>query len=130
MDMKKIVAVEEFAQMVLCLYLLFQLPDHVSVWALIPLFFVPDLFAVGFFVNNATGTFLYNFSHHKLVAIVMTAIGFFLPSNFLLQAGIIFYAHSCFDRTLGYGLKYLGNPSKTHLGYMGKEKHLNPPDAL
>jgi hypothetical protein len=128
--MKKLIAIEELAQMLLCLYLLFQLPEHVTVLALIPLFFVPDIFAAGFFVNNATGTFLYNFSHHKVVAIAMAVIGYFLPSNFLLQMGIIFYAHSCFDRTLGYGLKYLGNPSKTHLGYMGKEKHLNPPDLL
>jgi Domain of unknown function (DUF4260) len=128
--MKKLIAAEEFAQMVLCLYLLFQLPDHVSVLALIPLFFIPDLFAIGFLVSNATGAFLYNFSHHKLVAIALAAIGYFLPSSFLLQAGIIFYAHSAFDRTLGYGLKYLGNHSKTHLGFIGKEKHLNPPDLI
>jgi hypothetical protein len=89
--MKKVIAAEEFAQMILCLYLLFQLPDHVSVLALIPLFFVPDVFAIGFLVNNATGTFLYNFSHHKMVAIALAAIGYFLPSSFLLQAGMHFH---------------------------------------
>jgi hypothetical protein len=30
------------------LYVLFQLPQHVSAGWLVPLFFVPDTFAVGF----------------------------------------------------------------------------------
>jgi hypothetical protein len=48
----------------------------------------------------------------------------------VLQIGLITYAHSSFDRTIGYGLKFLGNPSKTHLGFIGKEKNKNAPDTF
>lgn len=128
--MKKLIALEELAQMLCCLYILFQLPQHVGALALLPLFFVPDLFAVGFLVNNRLGTLLYNFSHYKLVAFAMGAAGFFTGNNLLIQAGLIAYAHSSFDRALGYGLKYLGAPDKTHLGFIGKRKGENPVDGL
>jgi hypothetical protein len=129
-SMKKLIALEELAQMLLCLYILFQLPQHVGAFALLPLFFVPDLFAVGFLVSNTLGTILYNFSHHKLVAIALGAAGFLSGNNILLQAGLIAYAHSSFDRAIGYGLKYLGEPDKTHLGFIGKRKGENPVDGF
>lgn len=128
--MKKLIAAEELGQLLLCLYFLFQIPDHIKVAALVPLFFVPDLFAAGFLVNNRLGTILYNFSHHKLVAIGLGLAGFFTQNNGLMQAGLIAYAHSSFDRTMGYGLKYLGAPDKTHLGFIGKRRSENQADAF
>lgn len=128
--MKKIIASEELAQLVIVLYIYFQLPGHLSIAWFIPAFFIPDISAAGFLLNNKTGTLMYNFSHHKLVALAVAASGYFFHSGVLLQAGLIAYAHSCFDRTLGYGLKYPGNPGKTHLGYIGKEKHRNTPETF
>lgn len=128
--MKKIIATEEVAQLAFCLVVLFQMPDHITFAWLIPAFFIPDIFAIGFLVNNKMGTLFYNFSHHKLVAILLFAFGVYFSSTALKQAGIISYAHSSFDRAIGYGLKYLGNPSKTHLGYICKEKGKNPPDLF
>lgn len=128
--MKKIIAAEELAQLIVVVYIYFQLPQHLSIAWFIPVFFFPDVFAAGFLINNKTGTVMYNFSHHKLIAIASVAIGYFFDAAVLLQAGFIAYAHSCFDRTMGYGLKYFGNPSKTHLGFIGKEKSKNIPDTF
>lgn len=128
--MKKIIALEELAQLVFCGYMFFHIPNHLSIVALILTFFLPDVFAIGFLINNQIGAILYNFSHHKLVALALLSIGFFTNESFLFQAGIIFYGHSCFDRVVGYGLKYLDNPNNTHLGFIGKDKHKNPPDTF
>lgn len=94
------------------------------------LVFLPDVFAIGFLINNTIGTIMYNISHHKLVAIATIAIGYFTIMPTLLELGIVVYAHSCFDRMIGYGLKLLGNANKTHLGFIGKEKHKNLPDTF
>ncbi|ULQ53951.1 DUF4260 family protein [Flavihumibacter fluvii] len=120
--MKKIIALEEVAQFItaaFCYYLL-HLPLH---WSLVVLvFFSPDIGAAGYFLNNITGTFLYNLLHHKLLALLMIGIGYFIGENWLVGLGLLYFAHSSFDRALGYGLKFPGNPGKTHLGYIGKEK--------
>lgn len=128
--MKKLLELEEFAQLILSVYLYFQLADHFSVYWFIPLFFFPDIFAVGFLVNNYIGAIMYNFSHFKFLAICVFAIGFLVHNHLLFQLGVIMYAHICFDRTIGYGLKYLDNPNKTHLGFIGKEKHKNTSDTF
>lgn len=128
--MKKLLSLEELAQFVVVMYLLFQLPQHISAYWLLPAFFLPDAFAIGFLINNRVGAIMYNLSHHKLIALLFVAIGFFYAANNYLQIGYIMYAHICFDRTIGYGLKYIDNPSKTHLGFIGKLKSQNPTDTF
>lgn len=123
--MKKIVAIEELAQFIVCAFAYFQFPAIVNNYWLLPLFFFPDLFAIGFLINKQMGAIMYNCSHHKAVAVVLFVAGYCTHQNLLLQVGIIMYAHSSFDRIIGYGLKYLDNPNKTHLGFIGKEKHKN-----
>jgi hypothetical protein len=39
--------------------------------------------------------------------------------------GLIFLAHSSFDRAAGYGLKYFDGFNHTHLGYIGKNRASN-----
>ncbi|MCY7293028.1 MAG: DUF4260 domain-containing protein [Ferruginibacter sp.] len=39
-------------------------------------------------------------------------------NDYLLFAGLLFLAHSSFDRILGYGLKYPDNFKHTNVGYM------------
>jgi hypothetical protein len=56
----------------------------------------------------------------KGIAIAIAAIGIVLASSALIFAGILLFAHSSFDRILGYGLKYSDNFTHTHLGYIGK----------
>ena len=57
--------------------------------------------------------------------LVLTALGYYFEVKLLEQIGLIFLAHSNFDRVAGYGLKYLDNFDHTHLGWIGKSKHLN-----
>ena len=39
----------------------------------------------------------------------------------MLLVGILLFAHSCFDRVWGYGLKYTDSFQHTHLGKIGKD---------
>lgn len=128
--MKKLLSLEELSQCLLAFYLLLTMPGHWDWPWLIVAFFVPDLFAIGFLINNRVGAITYNFSHLKFIAILLIAIGIMNGSVFFLQSGYIVYAHICFDRTIGYGLKFIGNPNKTHLGFIGKEKNKNIPDSF
>ncbi len=122
------IALEEFGQFGFALYLISQLNLSINYYLLLPAFFIPDLFAVGYLINKSMGTIMYNFSHHKLIALVLIATGLILKNDYWLMAGLLTYSHSCFDRMIGYGLKYLDSPSHTHLGYIGKEKFKNPVD--
>lgn len=124
--MKKMLALEELAQFGLSLFFIHQLTLPFS-YLLILYFFLPDAFAVGYLVNRKVGAALYNFSHHKGIAIVIVSLGL-VTEEWVLLAGLLMYAHSSFDRAIGYGLKYIDSPDHTHLGFIGKQKHLNPPD--
>ena len=52
------------------------------------------------------GAIMYDFSHHKLVAIVLIGMGL-MTNQYWLLAGLLAFAHSSFDRMIGYGLKVL-----------------------
>ena len=67
----------------------------------------------------------YNISHHKGLIALLILAGFMLKNELFVQVGLIFMAHSCFDRIMGYGLKYLDDFDHTHLGWIGKSKHKN-----
>lgn len=93
---------------------------NLSWWWFVGLFFVPDIGMLGYLHNNKTGAFLYNVFHHKGIALLLYMIGLLLTSEILQVAGIILFAHSSFDRMLGYGLKYDKGFKFTHLGEIGK----------
>lgn len=126
--MRKLLSVEELAQFVICIYSLSKLDISYNYFILVPAFFVPDLFAIGYLISKPVGAFMYNFSHHKLIAILITFAGILAANQLILACGLIAYAHTTFDRTIGYGLKYTDSPSHTHLGFIGKEKHKNESD--
>ena len=128
--MKKLVALEELAQLAASFYFIAQLTISINYYLLVPGFFAPDLFALGYLINRKVGAFSYNFSHHKLIAIILIAAGYLLKNEYWQLAGLLTYAHSSFDRTIGYGLKYADSPDRTHLGFIGREKFKNPPDTL
>ena len=122
--MKRILALEEVAQFCICLFAIWKLQVGLNGWMFL-FFFVPDIFAVGYLVNKSTGAFMYNFAHHKFIAIVLVITGLFFKQDYIIYAGLLAYAHSSFDRMIGYGLKYPDSPSHTHLGYIGKERFKN-----
>lgn len=89
------------------------------------LFFAPDLAFIAIAINKKTATIAYNAAHHKGLISLLMIVGYLLSNELLILIGLIFMAHSCFDRILGYGLKYFDSFDHTHLGWMGKSKHKN-----
>ena len=123
--MKKLLTLEELAQFAIAIYGITMLQVPFNTFILVLIFFSPDVFMLGYLVNSKVGGMLYNFSHHKLTAIAMISYGMVIGQTSITVIGLLFYAHSSFDRILGYGLKYLDSFSHTHLGYIGKEKLKN-----
>ncbi|RYY28086.1 MAG: DUF4260 family protein [Chitinophagaceae bacterium] len=112
----------EEAGMFLLSIILFSQLDYT--WWVFPAFLLlPDLSMLGYLSGPKAGAWLYNFVHHKLVAVTLFALGLYLQIPGLQFAGIILFGHSSMDRMFGYGLKYTDSFSNTHLGKIGKEKN-------
>ena len=116
--MKYLLKLEEIAMFLCAIFLFNQL--NFSWWWFPALLFLPDLSMLGHLVNTTVGAQLYNFVHHKAVAIFIYAIGIYLMNLALQLTGIIIFAHSSMDRIMGYGLKYTDSFNNTHLGIIGK----------
>ena len=115
--MKTTLKLEELAMLLLAIWA-FSIQD-LSWWWFIGFFFVPDIGMLGYLFNKKVGALLYNIFHHKALAIVIGLLGYYLKLQELEVAGIILFAHSSFDRILGYGLKYEKGFKFTHLGEIG-----------
>lgn len=102
------------------IYFLSQHDLGLSLWVWVLLFFSPDISMLGYVVNNKVGAISYNIFHHKGVAIALAFAGFFVGNEVLLAVGALLFAHSSFDRMLGYGLKYASGFGDTHLGKVGR----------
>jgi len=89
------------------------------------LFFVPDISFALFLISKKLGAIAYNVFHHQGVLSIVFLVGYLIQSDLTMKIGLIFQAHSTFDRVAGYGLKYFDSFDHTHLGWVGKSKHLN-----
>src|SRR5690242_14369774 len=118
--MKTTLKLEE-AMMFVSSLLFFESHDFSWTWFAI-LFLAPDLGMIGYLVNSKTGAITYNIAHHKGLAIVIYLSGIYFSVPQLQFAGILLFAHSSFDRIIGYGLKYPDSFHSTHLGIIGKKK--------
>lgn len=116
--MKYVLKLEELAQTIFGLGILFFLPFQFSWWLWIILFFSPDISISGYAIGKKTGGVLYNIFHHKGVAIVVAITGFLLKEDVLILTGTILFTHASFDRIWGYGLKYMDDFKHTHLGWI------------
>jgi hypothetical protein len=95
-------------------------------WGLyLALFFIPDLSFAFFLITKKIGAIAYNIFHHQGVLVLLFLIGFYVKEDSIMKVALIFLAHSTFDRVAGYGLKYFDSFDHTHLGWIGKSKHLN-----
>ena len=95
-------------------------------WGLyLALFFIPDLSIAFFLITKKIGAIAYNIFHHQGVLVLLFLIGFYVKEDSIMKVALIFLAHSTFDRVAGYGLKYFDSFDHTHLGWIGKSKHLN-----
>jgi hypothetical protein len=89
------------------------------------LFFIPDVSFILFVITKKIGAIAYNIFHHQGVMALLLMFGFWLKEDTVIKIALIFLAHSTFDRVAGYGLKYFDSFDHTHLGWVGKSKHLN-----
>jgi hypothetical protein len=122
--MKYILKLEALGLLILFSTIYFYL--YPGTWGFyLALFFVPDVSFVLFVITKKLGAIAYNVFHHQGVLAILFLLGFILHNDLIMKIGLIFLAHSTFDRVAGYGLKHLDNFDHTHLGWVGKSKHLN-----
>lgn len=100
---------------------LFSLLDY-TWWWFPALLLVPDLSMIGYAFGNRAGAWTYNIVHHRGVVVIVYLVGIYVNNTALQLAGVILFSHSCFDRMLGYGLKYEKGFKFTHLGEIGKKQ--------
>lgn len=97
--MSNLIKLEELAQFLLAIILFSQLG---YVWWVFPAcLLLPDLSMVGYLSNPKTGALIYNFFHHKFLAIAVFIAGFLLNIPWITLAGVILFGHSAMDRFFG-----------------------------
>jgi hypothetical protein len=111
---------EEAALTAIAIYFLTKYNLGLPVWAWVLLFFSPDISMLGYLINTYIGAYTYNLFHHRAVAILLAASGLILNNDILVALGVLLFAHSSFDRMMGYGLKYTDDFKHTSLGWVGK----------
>ncbi|UWY29595.1 DUF4260 domain-containing protein [Flavobacterium sp. TR2] len=116
--MKTIIKLEEAALFILGIFLFNRL--NYEWWWFPVLILAPDLSMIGYVFGNKIGAFAYNLFHHKGIALLIYAIGYYLSIENIQLTGIILFSHSAMDRIFGYGLKYEKGFKYTHLGEIGK----------
>ena len=119
--MKSILKLEELALTAVALYALSFHLLGLSPWLWVLLFFAPDISMLGYLVNAKVGAITYNLFHHRGIALLVLAAGYFAKAEIGVSIGILLFAHASFDRILGYGLKYASDFKDTHLGRIGKQ---------
>lgn len=119
--MNHILKLEEAGMLLMGCLMYAQL--HLSWWIFLALFLLPDIGMLGYVFNPRTGALTYNLFHHRGIAVLLWVSGVVASVPALQVAGIIIFSHSCFDRILGYGLKYSDDFKHTHLGLIGPGKN-------
>jgi hypothetical protein len=92
----------------------------VSWWLFLILFLAPDLSFAAYLINARAGALAYNAVHSTVGPLLLSLYGLAGGSPIVLAIALIWAAHTGFDRALGYGLKYPGAFTDTHLGHIGK----------
>ena len=118
--MKNLLKIEELFLFGLSLFLVSGLGYGWDWYAL--LFFAPDLSILGYLANPHIGAQMYNFIHHKGLAVAVYVLVYLLSVPWLMFARTILLGHSSLGRVFGYGLKYPDAFQNTHLGRIGKSK--------
>ncbi len=121
--MKSILALEEWAIFLFCIFLFDQLP--VAWWWFPALILLPDIGMIGYLLSPKIGAFTYNLIHHRVIAALVAVYAIGSGDVRWQLAAIILFAHISLDRALGYGLKYTDSFFNTHLGLIGKPKAAN-----
>ncbi len=117
--MKNLVRLEELFLGILAFYWFLSLPMHW--WWFFVLLLAPDLSMIAYLLGPRVGSVVYNLAHHRAISVGLLILGGVLHVSALQAAGLILFAHSSFDRVLGYGLKHADSFQHTHLGRIGSQ---------
>jgi Domain of unknown function (DUF4260) len=112
--MKTLLKIEYAAEFILGIFF-FKLLNYAWWWFPV-LLFTPDVSMIAYLINPKMGAWLYNFIHHKALAIICIIGGFVFFNNPLSLIGAILLAHIGMDRFFGFGLKHETAFKDTHLG--------------
>ncbi len=116
--MDNLIKLEEVGLFILTIYL-FSLLKYP--WWLFPLvLFLPDVSILGYMASDITGAYIYNFLHHRGIAVIVYLAGILTSQPVMALIGLIIFAHSSLDRIFGYGMKHTSGFKDTHLGKIGK----------
>ncbi|AWH84017.1 DUF4260 domain-containing protein [Flavobacterium album] len=118
--MNTLIKLEEAALFGLGIYLFSLL--NFEWWWFAALLLAPDLSMLGYLGGNKSGAWMYNFFHHRGIAIAVYIAGIYLENEWMQLAGVMLFAHSSMDRMFGYGLKYEEGFKFTHLGNLETKK--------
>ena len=119
--MNNLLKAEQAMQLALAIIALYYQPIAFAWWQWPLLFLAPDISMVGYLVNSRVGAVCYNIAHHKAVAGALIIAGLVFHGPVYLLIGLLLWAHSSFDRIMGYGLKFPDAFQHTHLGMIGKK---------
>ncbi|OEH94094.1 DUF4260 domain-containing protein [Bacillus solimangrovi] len=86
-----------------------------SWWIFFLCLLIPDISMLGYMINNAIGSTIYNIVHSYVIPLTLIIFSVNLQQDLMLTLSLIWIAHIGMDRTVGYGLKYPSNPKNTHL---------------
>lgn len=84
------------------------------------LILAPDLVMLAYLAGPRAGALFYNLAHTYVVPLALVAIGYLGVAPLAIAAGLIWIAHIGMDRALGFGLKFPGSFSDSHLGHVGR----------
>jgi hypothetical protein len=112
--MKTLLRIEEAFLFLLSIFLFSRI--GYAWWWFPLLLFAPDIGMLGYLVNPQLGAVIYNFIHHRGVAVILYVLGVLLSIQVLQLIGTILFAHSSLDRVFHFGLKYGDRFKHTHLG--------------
>ncbi|GLY11645.1 DUF4260 domain-containing protein [Pseudobacillus badius] len=113
MMIKPFIRLENGLGFAACLYVYVQL--GFPLWLFFLLLLAPDITMIGYLLNTRTGALLYNWGHSFVLPLLLAAGYMYASNEYLLMISIIWAAHICVDRLLGYGLKYHDSFKITHL---------------
>ena len=91
-----------------------------SWWLFALLILAPDLSMLGYLGGPRVGALTYNAVHTLIAPTLLAAAAWLWASPLSTALALILLAHIAADRALGYGLKYAGGFSDTHLGRIGR----------
>jgi hypothetical protein len=119
--MKQIISLE-YMIAALLIAAFYVVVAHFDWWWLIILFLAFDISAVGYFVNDRVGAFVYNLGHSIVGPAILAALYIATDNRALLFVTLLWLFHIFADRAFGFGLKHVKGFHHTHLGPIGKAK--------